>query len=68
MGILSCYSRPMPCSRLHLRRETEFGRYVAANLLSAQWASRMLNQKSDSLSETYNLIREMYIMHNPYTA
>ena len=67
MAILSVYSRPYPCDRLHLRRETEFGRYTAANLLSAQWASRMLQSHRQELLPTYNLIKEMYLLYDIYS-
>ena len=66
LGVISAYTRPQPNDRLHLRRETEFGRFISSNLMSGQWADKMLNQNPAAVSETYNHIKDTFLLTNIY--
>ena len=52
--------------RVHIRRESEMGRYHAMNLLTAEWVETMLNCHATEIKQIYRDIRDNFLLQPIY--
>lgn len=62
----SIYARPQVGPAVHVKRETEMGRYLNCNLSTCMWVERYLQYTQDRELVSYSNLKRDFLTQNLY--